>query len=48
LSFDESILAFSGLATVLATISQIWAIFFPNLLVTLLASFWLVQETIHS
>jgi hypothetical protein len=40
LIFDEDILTFSGLATVLATISQIWANFFPNLLVTLLESCW--------
>ncbi len=35
--FDEDILAFFGLPTVLATLSKIWAIFFPNLLVTLAA-----------
>ncbi len=30
LSFEEEILAFLGLATVLATFSKIWANFFPN------------------
>ncbi len=35
LSFDEDILAFFGLFTVLATFSKIWVNFFPNLLVTL-------------
>jgi hypothetical protein len=35
LSFDEDILAFFGLATVLAPLSKIWANYFPNHLVTL-------------
>jgi len=38
LSFNEDILAFFDLATVWATFSKIWAIFFTNLLVTLIAA----------
>ncbi len=33
--FDADIMLFFGLATVLATFSKIWAISFPNCLVTL-------------
>jgi hypothetical protein len=36
-NIDEGIFAFFGLVTVLATFSQIWAYFFTNHLVTLLA-----------